>query len=218
MKELNKTIIFAHPKGGSGKSSSCMNTTIEFLYSGYDPIVYDQDNQEQMTKFNNSRKEYGLQVFKQFFSKNFEDIKSFLSEKRGLKIVDTGGYDSDIARLSYLVADVLIIPLNGSDNELDGLLDFRERLIEVLKLNPSLKIRLLINRVHHNNTETRKFYNELLENWDNFEVFNTVVPANKAYENMLFSGEAIKDKKLENKNPYNAIKAYTEEIKEILNG
>lgn len=215
---MDKTIVFAGIKGGSGKTSTCMNTAINFLYSGEvkDLIVFDQDNQQQMTKFNDYRKEYGLELFKQFKSNDKKEITDFLKAKDGLKIVDTGGFDSDTARLAYVMADLIIIPLNSSDQEMDGLFDFKNNLEKAIELNPKLQIRILINRVNWNNTSTRNDYKELLESWANYGVFNTIVPRNTLYESMLFSGEAIQDMKPLKENVYAPIKNYVKEIKEIL--
>lgn len=214
---MNKTLVFAHPKGGSGKTSTCINTTITFLYDNTDLIVFDQDNQQHMTKFNNYRNKKGLKTFNQFKPKNIEELKKFLSNYKGLKIIDTGGFDSEFSRLAAIAADLIVIPLNDSEFELDGLADFKRKIMDIIKINPKIKCRVLVNRVHPNNKSAKEKYINIFKNIDNFEVFNTVVPQNTEYKKMLFSGESILDKKMSNKNPKKAIIQYTNEIKECLN-
>lgn len=186
MENIKYVIAAAHKKGGVGKSTTIMNLAVA-LSKKIKTTVIDFDSQKQTTKFNNRRKN-------KFNIKDIKDEKeliSFLKEDDGLTLIDLGGYDSSLSRTVLLLSDLIIIPLSDSDNELDGLVEFKEILADILKLNEDIKCRVLITRIYHTDRSTLPRIKNFLEKDNSFDTFNTVLFSNALYKRMLGTGKTI---------------------------
>jgi len=192
MKKINKpfVIVFAHKKGGVGKTSTACNVAVELYKRDYPLSVIDLDSQKQTTKFNNKRE-------KQFKCidavSDPESLISFLKKDTGITIIDLGGYDSNLSRTTLLLADLVIIPLNDSDNELDGLLEFKIIMDEILKVQSSVQCSILLTRLHHSDTKTHKAISSFVKDLESFYLFNTVLRSRKEYKRMLGTGKSVSE-------------------------
>jgi len=187
-----KVITFAHKKGGTGKTSNCINAAVE-LSKEFDTIVVDLDSLKQTTKFNNRRSKPFNQVEISDHKGFIELIKNTQGEGK-LIIVDLGGYDSDLSRYVLLLTDLIIIPLSKSDNDLDGLVEFSSIMQEVIETQDTdIKCKILVNRVHHADTKTHKLLKDSLSApaFKKFDIFDTVIRENRYYGEMLGTGKAI---------------------------
>jgi len=192
MKKINKpfVIVFAHKKGGVGKTSTACNVAVELHKREYPLSVIDLDSQKQTTKFNNKRE-------KQFKCidavSDAKSLISFLKKDTGITLIDLGGYDSNLSRTTLLLADLVIIPLNDSDNELDGLLEFKIIMDEILKVQSSVKCSILLTRLHHSDTKTHKAISSFVKDLESFNLFNTVLRSRKEYKRMLGTGKSVSE-------------------------
>ena len=205
MIELPYVMVFAHQKGGSGKSTTCMNVATEMSKS-YDTTLIDFDSLRQTTKFNNNREN----PIKQQVISNERELEEFLKKDKGLTIIDLGGYDSDLSRASLILADMIIIPMSDSDNDIDGFGEFMQIIQKIQEVRSDVKTFVLVNRVHHADKSTHRDLKEFASG-SSFEVFDTVVRENKLHKRMIFSGQNVVEKQQFSK-PAQEIQALVKEI------
>ena len=183
--ELPYVIAIGHQKGGTGKSSVGMNIAVE-LSKLYDTTLIDLDSLAHATKFN-SRREVPLKMVS---VKSEGELEKFLRADEGLTIVDLGGYDSDLSRAVLLLADMVITPMNDSDNEQDGLFEFEKIIKKTLEVRGDIKPFILVNRVHHADKSTLRELKGYAEG-SVYEVFDTVIRDNKIHKRMLGTGKNV---------------------------
>lgn len=206
------TIVIAHKKGGVGKSSNACNIAVELYKKNYPITVIDFDSQKQTTKFNNKRTEpFPIQDIKDKTS-----LSNFLQNDAGVTLIDLGGYDSDLARATLILADLVIIPLSDSDNELDGLIEFKKIIDEIRGVRAEVKAKLLVTRVHHADTSTHKALSNFVSGADGFSIFNTVIRSRKEYKRMLGTGKSVSE--LTKGTGAIEINRLIKEIEDIING
>jgi len=198
-------IVFAHQKGGSGKSTTCMNVSTEL--SKIVPTTFiDFDKLQQMTKYNRNREE----PINSVVIKDEKELEQFLRNDKGLTVIDLGGYDSDLSRVVLLLADMIIIPMSDSDNDIDGFGEFTEVIEKTFELRTDSKAFVLVNRVHHADKSTHRGLTKHVENTI-FNVFDTVVRDNKLHARLLSTGQNVVEKQFFSK-PSKEIQALVQEI------
>lgn len=205
LSKLPYVVVFAHQKGGSGKSTTCMNVSTE-LSKMVPTIFIDFDNLQQMTKYNNNREK----PINSVVIKNEKELEQFLRNDKGLTIIDLGGYDSDLSRVALLLADMIIIPMSDSDNDIDGFGEFTKVIEKTFKLRTDSEAFVLINRVHHADKSTHRDLKKFCEN-SIFNVFDTIVRENKLHKRMLSTGKNVVEKQFFSK-PSKDIQALVQEI------
>ncbi len=180
-------IVLAHKKGGVGKSSIVFNLAVEFHKRNYPLSVIDLDSQKQTTKFNNRREnQFNIEDVS-----NADQLVEFLKKDKGLTIIDLGGYDSDLSRTTLLLADMVIIPLSDSDNELDGLMEFKKIMADIQARQSGIDCNVLVTRVHHADSSTHKALKGFVDGIDGFDIFDTVLRTRKEYKRMLGTGKSV---------------------------
>ncbi|WP_324171101.1 ParA family protein [Sulfurimonas sp.] len=207
-KLLNKlpfVIVFAHQKGGSGKSTICMNVSTE-LSKQFTTTFIDFDKLQQMTKYNNNREE----PINSVVIKDERKLEQFLRNDKGLTVIDLGGYDSDLSRVVLLLADMIIIPMSDSDNDIDGFREFSHLIEKTFKIRTDSKAFILVNRVHHADKSTHRGLTKYVENTI-FNVFDTVVRDNKLHTRLLSTGKNVVEKQFFSK-PSKEIQSLVQEI------
>lgn len=190
MRKIEKpfVIVIGHKKGGVGKTSTTCNIATELSKSN-EVTVIDLDSQKQFTKFNNNR-ERKINI-KEVNSS--DELVKFLKADDGLTIIDLGGYDSELARTTLLLSDLIIVPLSDSSNDIDGLIEYRTILEELREHMFVFNVKLLVNRVHHSDKATYKALKEFTADMDGFDVFDTVIRTRKEYKTILSSGKSVSE-------------------------
>jgi len=203
--KLPFVIVVAHQKGGSGKTTTCINLSVE-LSKLLNTTVIDADSLKQFTTFNSKRKE----PLNQKHISTSEALEQHLRADDGLTIIDLGGYDSDFSRAALILSDMIIIPMSDSDNDIDGLGEFMSILEKTQSVRADIKPFVLVNRVHHADKSTHNDLSAFAKDKP-FEVFDTVIRNNKLHTKMIFTGENVVEKKPTSK-PAKEILSLVEEI------
>ncbi|BCD46758.1 AAA family ATPase [Helicobacter suis] len=141
-------ITIANEKGGSGKSTLCINLALQFLAEQKDIVVLDTDPQQSVEVFVNIRSETSLPIFPLFNrTGNITDTLKQMVGKYQIVIIDTKGEHSKESQRAILLSDLVLIPTTPSQLDSAVLLDMLERVQDLQALNEKLKALVLINRI-----------------------------------------------------------------------
>jgi chromosome partitioning protein len=162
-----KVITIAHQKGGVGKSTIAINLAVE-LSQKYPLKVIDLDYQKSITIFNETRKEKGLKPLEIIHIETQKELIDFLKNNQDLVLIDSGGFDSDLNRISILGADLVITPVSNDLIEIYGLEAFKRILKELKEIEPDIKSYVLLNRIDPKATKSIEELKKYIKNNKNY--------------------------------------------------
>lgn len=193
-------ILFAHQKGGVGKSTLAIN----YAYSKKCSIV-DLDNQHSSILFNQLRRLNKLETIECFNPTSIDEINSILvrykEKKDNLIVVDSGGYDSKVNRFILANSDLIVTPVGISQIEIFGLQKFRNMLKEASEiLGRLIKTNVLINNV---DSRSQKRIEELRiyikNNPEYLNLLNTVIHSRNDFKTAYEHGMTVLELKKHSK-------------------
>lgn len=137
MRQGAHVIVVGNEKGGSGKSTTAFHLAIFLLYQGHNVASIDVDSRQQtLTHYVRNRRDWarakGLSLphtthfhlplargdsVKENHKLEFDLFRQALGEvedKADFIVIDTPGFDTNLARLAHSLADTLITPVNDS--------------------------------------------------------------------------------------------------------
>lgn len=144
-------ILIGGEKGGTGKTTVAVNLAALWASAGKNVVVVDTDKQQSAFGWGQVRK--SIEVPKGKFP-HVEIIPSFgqvqdvvveLSKNYDMVIIDASGRDSVEMRSAMTVADKFYTPVRASQYDLATLERLHNIVIEAVKLNKTLKSRVLVN-------------------------------------------------------------------------
>lgn len=141
-------ITIANQKGGSGKSTLCLNLATKFLLDRKEVVVLDTDIQKSIETFIDIRSDKNMECFALFNrTGNITDtIKQMIPKYENI-IIDTKGEDSLEGRKAMLVSDLVIIPTTPSQLDIAVLNEMFERVGEIQSINEKLQACVVMNRI-----------------------------------------------------------------------
>ncbi|WP_187928075.1 ParA family protein [Helicobacter pylori] len=141
-------ITIANEKGGSGKSTLCLNLCVQLLLDKKDIVALDTDSQKSLEVFNNIRSETNLPNFTLFNrTGNITDTLKQMTDKYEYILIDTKGKHSKESQRAMLLSDWVLIPTTPSQLDTAVLLDMLERIRDIQALNENLKACIVMNRI-----------------------------------------------------------------------
>jgi chromosome partitioning protein len=177
-------ITIAHQKGGVGKSTIATNLAIELKL----PVV-DLDSQHSVKLFSAIRRTKS-RTLKVYTPETIEELKEVLERKKNI-IVDSGGYDNDLNRYVLAVADYTITPVAPSQIEVFGLLKFQKIVEKAFKVNPKLKVYILINNALPQSVKRIQELRKFIEEETPFDVLDTVIHRRIDYQIAYMEGLSV---------------------------
>ncbi|WRC35827.1 ParA family protein [Helicobacter pylori] len=140
-------ITIANEKGGSGKSTLCLNLCVQLLLDKKDIAALDTDSQKSLEVFN-IRSETNLPNFTLFNrTGNITDTLKQITDKYEYILIDTKGEHSKESQRAMLLSDWVLIPTTPSQLDTAVLLDMLERIRDIQALNENLKACIVMNRI-----------------------------------------------------------------------
>lgn len=188
-----KIIAVAHQKGGVGKSTIASNLVVEFSKK-YPTDVLDIDMQHSLSAFVASRGDRipKINMLTRPSTRN-ELMVMMDNHKKGVLIIDTGGFDMDIQRIAMLGADLIITPLKDTSMELHGLSVFAKTIAKLRESRPDLKASILFNNVHPFAAKSLDdLMNDILASTNGeFEAMGAVLRNRKAFSEACYQGISV---------------------------
>jgi len=188
-----KIIVLAHQKGGVGKSTVASNLAVEFSKK-YPTDVLDIDMQHSLSAFVASRGDRIPKINMLACPSSCNELMAMMdNHKKGVLIIDTGGFDMDIQRIAMLGADLIITPLKDTSMELHGLTVFAKTIAKLRESRPDLKASILFNSVH---PFAAKSLDDLMKDIvgstdGEFEAMGAVLRNRKAFSEACYQGVSV---------------------------
>jgi chromosome partitioning protein len=182
-------------KGGVGKSTLTVNLAAHWQSQGMTVVIVEADPSVfTVSRWSDDRAAAGLPTI--LTMKKTGRVKEALTELDGkfdVVIVDLPGKDSPEMRSALLVADIVLIPTQPTQADIDATTDLRATLDQSAEYNEKLTIRVVLNRVptHAWSTEAEDSRSVLLDYYAADEILDTVVHNRKSFSDTLSDGKSV---------------------------
>lgn len=174
-------VIFAGPKGGTGKSTGATNCAAIRAIKGRDVLLYDVDPQRTSTLWGSRRDENGVQprvnsVQKVLDGKKIfnlgvvtrNDLKALLPKYEDI-IIDAGGADTESLRAAMTLADQVIFPVSPSEFDMWTFSHLSNLVASAQGGDRNLVGKILLNKVNVNPPTARSDIDECDDFLTDFE-------------------------------------------------
>lgn len=202
-------IVVSHQKGGVGKSTLAYNIAVE-LSKKYHVEVVDLDVQETVSSYNRIRKLMGQEGLTIKIFTSDEDLLYYYNnvDEKTIVVVDSGGFDSALNRLSILAADFLLTPVSSEFTELLGLEKYKQ-ILEQISLQSGNKVvaNVVLNKIN----PSQKHFDEIVDFINETPYFvklNSILRRRVDFANSVAHGFSV--------NELDATSESAKELKELL--
>lgn len=113
-------VVFANPKGGSGKTTSAMILASELSCQNIDVAIIDADPLKWITDWASIKPLSKITVYSDVNEGNIVELIDECSQKHEIVIVDNEGVASQLGAYAIGMADLVILPLQGSSMDARG--------------------------------------------------------------------------------------------------
>ncbi len=181
-------------KGGVGKSTIASNLAVYLANEGVDVVLVDADTQATCARFVERRNETGLQPEIHCIQRtgNVAAALKDLAKRYQVVIADAGGRDSIELRTAASVANLMLTPIRASQADLETLPKVNEIVGLAKAHNPELKAFAVLSMAP-SNPAIREVEDarELLAEFDQIELADTVIRDRKIYRDALLAGRGV---------------------------
>ena len=142
-------INISHQKGGTGKSTIAYNLAIALMLLGYTVTLVDADIQNTVTSINELR-ETPLDFV--IIINDEDELVNFINNANAedIIIIDSGGFDSSLTRISIMGADINVTPLSDKVTELLAVVKKYSVILEEIEeeIKKNVITHILLNKIH----------------------------------------------------------------------
>lgn len=187
-------VLIAAEKGGVGKSTIASNLAVHLAHRGVDTVLLDTDAQATCARFVERRDEAGIAPAVPCVQRTGEVSATLrdLAKRYQVVVVDAGGRDSREMRSAMAVANLLLTPIRASQADLETLPKINELIGLARGLNPELKASAVLSMAPTNPTIREvEDARELLAQFDQLQLAETVVRDRKVYRDALLGGQGV---------------------------
>ncbi|MEQ6352812.1 division plane positioning ATPase MipZ [Ralstonia pseudosolanacearum] len=187
-------VLVAAEKGGVGKSTVASNLAVYLAHKEVDVVLMDTDAQATCARFVERRDDGSRQPTVPCVQRTGEVSTTLrdLARRYQVVIVDAGGRDSREMRSAMAVADLLLTPIRASQADLETLPKLNELIGLARGLNPTLRASAVLSMAP-TNPAIREVEDarELLEQFDQLELADSIIRDRKIYRDALLSGHGV---------------------------
>jgi len=182
---MNTIIAFAHTKGGVGKSTLAWHIANALQHRSQKVKILDLDFQQTLRVVADIREQYTMPPMEVLQVENADELIAIFENNEDILIVDIGGFDSDLNRITLAYADTIIVPISNAITEMIGFQTFKEILKEVDRED----VHILLNNIHPLAKDFSAI-RELVEA-TNATLYSPVVRRRKTYEDAMQVGASV---------------------------
>lgn len=204
---LSLTIEVASLKGGGGKSNLVANLAVAFQNGGHTVAVIDADRVMNTTEQWHDDREAYIEQNPKAGVKLMPVMKKTgrlgatiqeLASSYNIVLIDTGGQDSSEMRSALGHVDVVLTPVEPTQEALDGMQPFIEIVEDVREFNESLDVIAVLSRVQPNSpkriADAHEYLQEFVDN-NGLTIAQTAVTNRVAYpDSKAYGLSAIESK------------------------
>lgn len=199
-------VIFAGPKGGTGKSTAATNCAAIRTIKGRDVLLYDIDPQRTSTLWCSRRDEnqdnprvssvQKVLDAKKIFNLGMvtrNDLKALLLKYEDI-IIDAGGADTESLRAAMTLADQVIFPVSPSEFDMWTFSHLSNLVSSAQVDDKNLVGKILLNKVNVNPATAKVDIDEcddFLSDFENLIRLNSVVRERVAIRRASGKGQSI---------------------------
>lgn len=191
-------VLIGGTKGGSGKSTICMNIAACLAQETKDFILVDTDVQPSSAKWV-ERRNKNPDLPKIHCVQKQGDVQATvldLEKRYGIVLIDAGGKESEELSTAMAVADLFYVPLRASQLDLETLSRLGKYIALVKPINKKLKILAILSQAPSNPmgneiAEAR----ELLEDFPGIVLSEQVIRERKVYRDSVTEGKGVVEMK-----------------------
>lgn len=210
-------ITIGSHKGGTGKSTLAVNLAAIYQRAGHRVIVIEADPSVYTSSTWAARREAHDDLAPVTVLRKTDRLNvtlEGLEQAYDLVLVDTAGKDSLELRTAALVSDVLVIPTNADNPDLDSTSEFLARMDEARIINPALKMLVVITRAPtHAKSKHREVAIAALEdNPEEFALADAVIFNRRIYPDALKEGRGVVEQRARTEQASEEMQALANEI------
>jgi len=137
-------------KGGAGKTTISTNLAVELQRQKHKVTLCDLDTIQKASRhFFNIRAKSDIPFSFDFHFNPDDRMLEAVFDLEGIKIFDTGGYDSLDTQALISLSDVVLIPVTPNEIEKNALIEFSKKIEQIVKVtSKDTKFIVVPNRVH----------------------------------------------------------------------
>lgn len=185
-------IAISHQKGGVGKSTVAFNLAVE-LSKHFKVEVIDLDVQETVSSYNRIRKLMGQKELSVTAFENDKEMIDYINyqDDDKLIIIDSGGFDSALNRVSIAIADFIITPVSSDFTEILGLEKYKSILSAVSKqIGKHIQTHVVLNKI----SPQQKYFDDIIgfiESSDHFNLLHNRLRRRVDFANSVAHGFSV---------------------------
>lgn len=192
-------IVVGGTKGGTGKTTTSTNIAAVLAHSGHPVMLVDADPQLNARNWVDRRNTMNPDLAKIEGVKagSADDLHNVLKKLHAIHhniVVDVGGFDSREFRSASLVANIVLLPVQASQFDLESLPVLSGIIKDTKLYNPALRVLGMISKAHTNRSvseseiaETREIFGA----YDFLTPLNTVIYDRKIYKEVVRDGRGV---------------------------